>query len=55
MYGPDHHFKDVVEWLNVERYYLAFLHLVVGVSGSVWWFMKGNWCFVLVPCYVGPG
>ena len=40
--GPDHHFQD--QWLNVERCYLIFLHLVVGVSSSVF-----------VPCYVGPG
>ena len=53
MYEPDHHFQD--QWLNVKRCYLIFLHLVVGVSSSVWWFKNGNWCFVLVPCYVGPG
>ena len=29
-----------------------FPHPVVGVSRSVWWFKYGNWCFVLVPCYV---
>ena len=45
MYGPDHHFQD--QWLNVERCYLIFLHLVVGVSSSVWWVKNGNWCFVL--------
>ena len=28
--------------------------LVVRVSSSVLWFKYGNWCFVLVPCYVGP-
>ena len=50
---PDHHFQD--QWLNVERCYLIFLHLVVSVSSPVWWFKNGNWCFVLVPCYVGPG
>ena len=53
VYGPDHHFQD--QWLNVERCFLIFLHLVVGVSSSVWWLKNGNWCFVLVPCYVGPG
>ena len=53
VYGPDHHFQD--QWLNVERCYLILLHLVVGVGSSVWWFKNGNWCFVLVPCYVGPG
>ena len=52
VYGPDHHFQD--QSLDVERCYLIFLHLVVGVSRSVWWFKKGSWCFVLVPCYVGP-
>ena len=52
VYWSDHHFQD--QWLNVERCYLIFLHLVVGVSSSVWWFKNGNWCFVLVPCYVGP-
>ena len=52
MYGPDHHFLD--QWLDVERRYLIFLHLVVSVSRSVWWLKNGNWCFVLVPCYVGP-
>ena len=51
VYGPDHHFQD--QWLDVERCYLTFLHPVVGTS--VWWFTNGNWCFVLVPCYVGPG
>ena len=39
LYGPDHHFQD--QWLNVERCYLVFLHLVVGVSSSVWWFKNG--------------
>ena len=53
VYGPDHHFKD--QKLNVERSYLIFLHLVVGDSSSVWWFMNGNWCLVFVPCNVGPG
>ena len=52
VYRPDHHFLD--QWLDVERCYFIFLHLVVGVSRSVWWFKNGNWCFVLVPCYVGP-
>ena len=28
--GPDHHFQG--QWLDVERCYLNFLHLVVGVS-----------------------
>ena len=51
MYGPDHHFQD--QWLDVETCHLIFLHPVVGVSGSVWWFTYGNWCFVLVPCYGG--
>ena len=48
----DHHFLD--QWLDVGRCYLIFLHLVVGISRSVWWLKNGNWCFVLVPCYVGP-
>ena len=52
VYGPDHQFQD--QWLDVERCYLIFLHPLVGVSRSVWWFKYGNWCFVLVPCYVGP-
>ena len=30
VYGPDHHFQG--QWLNVERCYLIFLHLVVIVS-----------------------
>ena len=34
--------------------FLIFLHPVVCVSRSVLWFKNGNWCFVLVPCYVGP-
>ena len=50
VHGPDHPFKD--QWLDVERCYLTFLHPVVGVSRSVWWFKYGNWCFVLVSCYV---
>ena len=36
VYGPEHHFQD--QWLNVERCYLIFLHLVVSVvvqSGSL--------------------
>ena len=33
VYGPDHHFQD--QWLDVERCYLIFLHLVVSVSSSV--------------------
>ena len=53
VYGPDHHFQD--QWLDVERCYLVFLHLVVSVSSSVWWFKNGNWCLVFVPCNVGPG
>ena len=28
------------QWLNVERCYLIFLHLVAGVSSSVWWFKR---------------
>ena len=50
VYGPDHHFQD--QWFNVEKYYLIFLDLVVGV---VWWFKNGNWCLVFVPYNVGPG
>ena len=50
VYGSDHHFQD--QWLNVKRCYLIFLHLVVGVSSSVWWFKNGNSCFVLVPMEV---
>ena len=53
VYGPDHHFQD--QWLNVERCYLTFLHLVVSFSSSGWWFKYGNWSFVLAPCYVGHG
>ena len=53
VYGPDHHFQD--QWLDVERCYLIFLHLVVRVSSSVWWFKNGNWCLVFVTCNVGPG
>ena len=30
MYGPDHQFQG--QWLDVERCYLIFLHLVVSVS-----------------------
>ena len=52
VYGLDHHFQD--QWLDAERCYLIFLHSVVCVSKSDWWFKNGNWCFVLVPCYVGP-
>ena len=33
VYGPDHHFQD--QWLNVEKCYLIFLHLVVGVSSCL--------------------
>ena len=33
VYGTDHHFQD--QLLDVERCYLIFLHLVVGVSTSV--------------------
>ena len=33
----------------------VFLHLVVSVSSSAWWFKNGNWCLVFVPCNVGPG
>ena len=53
VYGSDYHFQD--QWLDVERCYLIFLHLVVSVSSSVWWFKNGNWCLVFVPCNVGPG
>ena len=52
VYGPDYHFQD--QRLDVERCYLIFLHPVVSVSRSVWWFKYGYWCFVLVPCDVGP-
>ena len=53
VYEPDHHLQD--QWLDVERCYLIFsASCVVGVSRSVWWFKCGSWCFVLVPCYVGP-
>ena len=52
VYGPDYHFQD--QWLDVERCYLIFLHPVVCVVRSVLCFKNGNWCFVLVPCYVGP-
>ena len=52
VYGPDHHFQD--HWLDVERCHLIFPHHVVCVSRSVWWLKYGNWCFVFVPCYVGP-
>ena len=52
VYWPDHHIQD--QWLDVERCYLIFLHPVVFFSRSVWWFKNGNWCFVLVPCNVGP-
>ena len=40
VYGLDHHFQD--QWLDVERCYPVFLHLVVSVSSSVWWFKNGN-------------
>ena len=52
VYGSGHHFHD--QWLDLERCHLIFLHPVVGVSRSVWWFKDGNWCFVLVPWYVDP-
>ena len=52
VYGPDYHFRG--QWLDVDRGYLVFLHPVVGVSSPAWRFKEGNWCFVLVPCYVGP-
>ena len=39
VYRPDHNFQD--QWLNIERYYLIFLHLVVSFSSSVWWFKNG--------------
>ena len=42
VYGPDHHVQG--QRLDVGRCHLIFLHLVVGVSGSVWWFKDGNWC-----------
>ena len=51
VYRPDNHFQG--QWLDVERCYLIFLHPVVCVSKSVWWFKYGYRCFVLVPCYVG--
>ena len=53
VYGPDDYFH--YQWLDVERCYLIFLHLVVSVSSSVWWFKNGNCCLVFVPCNVGPG
>ena len=53
VYGSDCHFQD--QWLDVERCYLIFLHLIVNVISSVWWFENGNWCLVFVPCNVGPG
>ena len=53
VYGSDHHFHN--QWLDVERCYPVFMHLVVSVSSSVWWFKNGNWCLVFVPCNVGPG
>ena len=52
VYVPDHHFLD--QWLHVGRCYLIFLHLMVGVSSSVWLFKNGNWCLAFVPCNVGP-
>ena len=52
VYGRDHYFQG--QWLDVDKGYLIFLHLVINVSLSVWWFKDGNWCFVLVRCYVGP-
>ena len=52
VYGADHHFQD--HWLDVVGCYLIFLHPVVSVHRSVLCFKYGNWCFVLVPCYVGP-
>ena len=36
VYRLDHHFLD--QWLDVGRCYLIFLHLVLSVSRSVWWF-----------------
>ena len=45
VHGPDYHFRG--QWLVVDRGYLIFLHPVVGVSGSVWWFKDGNWCLYL--------
>ena len=52
VYGPDHHFQG--QRLDVVRCYFTLLHPVVGVNSSAWWFKYGNWCFVLVPCNVGP-
>ena len=48
VYGTDHHFQG--QWLDIGWCHLIFLHLV---SWSVCWLKDGNWCFVLVPCYVG--
>ena len=47
-----HHFQS--QMLDVVRCFFTFLYPVIGVSSPVWWFKYGNWCFVLVPCYVGP-
>ena len=52
VYGLDHHFQG--HRLDVVSCYFTFLHPVVGVSSSVWWFNNGNWCFLVVPCCVGP-
>ena len=52
VYRSDHHFQD--QWLGVVRCYFIFPHPAVGVSRSVLRFQNGNWCFVFVPCYVGP-
>ena len=52
VYGPDRHFQG--QWLDNVSCYFTFLEPVVSVSSSVWWFKNGNWCFVLLPCYVGP-
>ena len=39
VYGPDHHFQG--QWLDVKRCYPIFLHPVLRVSRSVWWFKYG--------------
>ena len=33
VYVPDRRFQD--QWLDIERGYLVFLHLVVSVSSSI--------------------
>ena len=47
VYGLDHHFLD--QWLDVGRCYLIFLHLVVSVTRSVWWFKRGDLVFCTCP------